>query len=159
MQSLAIFLANVKHNNRYENKIRVVIIGLIFVVIFSASFGFVYSQIEPIPTWIKGVAGFWAEDKITDKEFLEALEFLIESGIIKVSDPRVLELENEIILLENEIMSLTNKIIGVEKVEPEPISKVGDRWITTDKEKYSLGDTVYVSGITTLEQPKKLANG
>lgn len=29
----------------------------------------------------------------------------------------------------------------------------------TDKEKYSLGDVVYVSGITTLEQPKKLADG
>ena len=35
------------------------------------------------------------EDKITDLEFIEALEFLIESGIIKVADPRVLELEKE----------------------------------------------------------------
>ena len=74
---------------------QVVIIGLIFAVIFSASFGFAYSQTEPIPAWIKGVAEFWAEDKITDKEFVEALEFLIESGIIKVSDPRVSEMAKE----------------------------------------------------------------
>ena len=58
---------------------------------------------DDIPAWVKGVAGFWAEDKITDKEFIEALEFLIESDIIQTNDPRVLSLENEVLKLENKI--------------------------------------------------------
>lgn len=36
------------------------------------------------PAWFKGVASYWVEGNITDKEFGEGLEFLIQSGVIKV---------------------------------------------------------------------------
>ena len=72
-------------------------IGLALSLVMVTGIGSAYSQSDTIPTWIKGVAGFWAEDKITDKEFIEALEFLIESNIIQTNDPRVLLLENEIL--------------------------------------------------------------
>jgi len=39
-----------------------------------------------IPSWVKGVANFWVEDKIDDGEFAEALEFLIDSNIIQLGD-------------------------------------------------------------------------
>ena len=48
-----------------------------------------------IPSWVKGIANFWVEDKIDDGEFAEALEFLIDNDIIQlentvdVSDPVV----------------------------------------------------------------------
>lgn len=48
-----------------------------------------------MPSWIRGIAGFWVEDKLSDAEFVDAIEFLIESGIIQVEDPRVKELEAE----------------------------------------------------------------
>ena len=44
---------------------------------------------DPIPKWIKGVASFWVEDKITDAEFIEALEFLINQNIIKIEDKNI----------------------------------------------------------------------
>ena len=37
-----------------------------------------------VPEWFKGVAGFWAEEKITTAEFLDGIEFLIDQEIIQV---------------------------------------------------------------------------
>lgn len=38
----------------------------------------------PIPTWVKGVFGYWAEGKISDNDLVQALQFLIKVGIINV---------------------------------------------------------------------------
>ena len=57
-----------------------------------------------IPAWVKGVAGFWAEDKITDSDFGEGLAFLIDNEIIKI--PKIQELQNEITQLESTIIQL-----------------------------------------------------
>lgn len=55
---------------------------LVIVTIGTAS---AYGQSQDIPEWVKGVAGFWAEGKITDLEFTEAIEFLIDQNIISVT--------------------------------------------------------------------------
>jgi hypothetical protein len=81
------------------------------VVIFSLgiSIGTISAQSSyEIPSWVKGIAGFWAEGKITDSEFGEGLSFLIDSGVIKV--PKIQELENKITLLENENNELQSKL-------------------------------------------------
>lgn len=39
-----------------------------------------------IPSWIKNTAGFWVDDQVSDVEFLNAIEFLVNQGIISVSD-------------------------------------------------------------------------
>ena len=36
------------------------------------------------PTWVKSTAGWWAKGFVTDKEFIDALQFLIIKGIIKI---------------------------------------------------------------------------
>jgi len=38
-----------------------------------------------IPSWIKNNAGWWADDKINDSDFISGIEYLIENKIIKVS--------------------------------------------------------------------------
>ena len=43
-----------------------------------------------IPSWVKGVANFWVEDEINDGEFVEALEFLIDSNIIQLGDTKIM---------------------------------------------------------------------
>jgi len=60
-----------------------------------------------IPSWVKGVAGFWAEDKITDNDFGEGLAFLIDNGIISV--PLIQELQDENKKLKSQITSLANE--------------------------------------------------
>ena len=42
-------------------------------------------DISPIPQWIKTNADWWADDKISDSEFLESIDFLFKKGIIFVS--------------------------------------------------------------------------
>jgi len=39
---------------------------------------------ENVPSWVKNTAGWWADNLITDNEFVNALEFLINEGIIKI---------------------------------------------------------------------------
>ena len=42
------------------------------------------AETELIPSWIKNTAGFWADDKISDVEFMNAIEYLITQGTIQV---------------------------------------------------------------------------
>ena len=37
-----------------------------------------------VPNWIKNTADWWANNLITDNEFVNAVEFLIKEGIIKI---------------------------------------------------------------------------
>jgi len=79
-----------------------------------------------IPTWVKGIAGFWVEDRISDQDFGDGLSFLINEDIIKVPllqslENQVTDLENEVELLESEIKELeelTLKLIGVPVANP-----------------------------------------
>ena len=40
---------------------------------------------ENVPEWVKNTSGWWAADAISEKEFVNAIEFLIKEGIINVS--------------------------------------------------------------------------
>ena len=37
-----------------------------------------------IPNWIKNVAGWWANNEISEKEFLAGIEYLINNNIISI---------------------------------------------------------------------------
>ena len=37
-----------------------------------------------LPEWIKNIAKFWAEGQISDEEYVQSLQFLIQQGIIKI---------------------------------------------------------------------------
>ena len=41
---------------------------------------------ENVPDWVKNTAGWWATDTISETEFLNAIEFLVNEEIIQVSD-------------------------------------------------------------------------
>jgi len=51
--------------------------GIIVVGIPSASG-------ESVPNWVKNTAGWWATDSISEKEFVNAIEFLVNDDIIQV---------------------------------------------------------------------------
>ena len=56
---------------------------LAVLVLFSA--GTIHAQSDlNIPNWIKDTAGFWVDGAISDQEFVAALQFLINDGIITV---------------------------------------------------------------------------
>ncbi|MGI0063418.1 MAG: hypothetical protein ACREAL_00900 [Nitrosopumilaceae archaeon] len=79
------------------NKIYLVI-ALVFAVGLGIGFSVNVSGEEAlIPSWIKNTAGFWVNDQISDKEFISALQWLIDNGILTVSqkDPKLDALEQE----------------------------------------------------------------
>ena len=40
---------------------------------------------ENVPNWVKNTAGWWADDKISEEEFVNAIEFLVKENIIQVN--------------------------------------------------------------------------
>ena len=51
------------------------------------------AQQEEIPKWIQDVAGFWSNDSISDQEFVNAMEFLVEEGIMKIPSSNTAQAE------------------------------------------------------------------
>jgi len=39
---------------------------------------------ENVPEWVKNTAGWWAEGQIDDDAFVNALQYLIQQGLIQV---------------------------------------------------------------------------
>lgn len=72
-----------------------------------------------IPAWVKSVAGFWVEDRISDQEFGEGLSFLIDNKIIRV--PEIEKLQQENSQLKNKVNELGNE---VSRLEGELISEI-----------------------------------
>ena len=47
---------------------------------------------ENVPEWVKNTAGWWSTDVISETEFVNAIEFLIKNGIIKIDDTCIYEI-------------------------------------------------------------------
>jgi len=43
------------------------------------------AQSDAVPAWVKNTAGWWADDQISEAEFVNSMENLIGSGIIQLS--------------------------------------------------------------------------
>ena len=72
---------------------------ILFVILISVSITSVYAVDSSIPSWIKTIAGFWANDQISDEEFVGALQYLVKEGVLVIPsetpqiDPPSLELD------------------------------------------------------------------
>jgi len=63
---------------------------MIFGIILIAGFGLsltVFAENSAIPEWIKNNAKWWSEGSISDTDYVESLEYLINNGIIDVPIP------------------------------------------------------------------------
>jgi len=98
---------------------KILLLVVISVLIVSVSVTSISAQSTEIPSWVKGVANFWAEGNINDGEFGEAISFLIEQEIIKVDMPqqanndaldrKISQLESENAKLRSENTNLKNQ--------------------------------------------------
>lgn len=50
---------------------------------------------EPVPAWVKNNAGWWADGTISESEFIQGIEFLIQDGIIVVPPTQVSEQKSQ----------------------------------------------------------------
>ncbi|MEM3007199.1 MAG: tetratricopeptide repeat protein [Candidatus Nitrosotenuis sp.] len=61
---------------------RSIVVAVVFVLIIASQ----SASATPIPLWVKDVAKLWADGLITDKEFLNAIEYLVEKGYILIEE-------------------------------------------------------------------------
>ena len=59
------------------------VLGAVFVIVI-AGLGGVYAQSDDLPAWIKNTALWYGEGSLTDHEFLNMIQFLIDNQIITV---------------------------------------------------------------------------
>ena len=67
-----------------KNNQQVILVSIVIIIglgLISNSF----AEMKSIPDWIKNTAGWWANDEISEAEFVNAIEFLVNDGIILVS--------------------------------------------------------------------------
>ena len=60
-------------------------ITLLLILVFVIPF-LPYSSSEGIPDWVKNTAGWWSERQISQSEFTDGLEFLINESIIYIPE-------------------------------------------------------------------------
>lgn len=98
---------------------KILVISVLTVILLSMSFTLISAQSKyDIPAWVKGVAGFWSEGKITDDDFGDGLSFLIDNNIITV--PKIKQLQDENTRLQSENIKLRNDIVKLKTENSQP---------------------------------------
>lgn len=137
---------------------KTIFVAVTTLMILVAGTNIVYAQ--EIPGWIKGIANFWAEDKISDAEYLDSLKFLIDAGIIQMdnstktpqqADQEAVEtnkseqLESDIEMLLDEISELHHKVEEYERENRELKRQLGinDEWQADHAESVPQCDEAY----------------
>lgn len=116
------------------------VFAIALTVIFSV---FSTAGAASIPNWVKGVAGWWSQDKISEQEFLQGIDYLISSGAIK---PKILEEKDaKIKSLEAELAKYKNAEIEVAKVQNDKYSEL--RQLTKSWVGNQISDAKYVAGV------------
>jgi len=112
-----------------------VILGILFSAVTIPSV--FATESYSIPNWVKDVAGFWAEDLISDNEFGDGITFLIDKEILKVPLIDLLKDENSILKEENIILKEKTDNVSSESVsQQKSISK--DESSLSEIESYSI---------------------
>lgn len=95
------------------------ILSILTSVIIVSSL-FASAEESPIPTWIKNTALWWGEDQISDADFINALQWLIDKDVLKIpqaSDQSMVDKDTRI----PDIEKLTFEVKGIEKLSTNPL--------------------------------------
>ena len=119
----------------------VIIIAIAVVFVIGLGFSLnVSAEEDLIPSWIKNIAGFWADDQMSDKEFLSALQFLVENYILIIPEKEISESDSAITTSSNLVSEMYNAdlesyyiqsdriwtLISISDSNGNPISVIGE---------------------------------
>ena len=102
----------------------------------------IYAEESTIPSWVKQTAIFWGNGQISDAEFITALQYLIQVGILIVPISDVIQ-ESNVVIQEN----IPTDVI----IHPDAIQGTITRIIDGDTLVFN-GDTYRLSLIDTPER-------
>lgn len=108
-------------------------------------------QPTSIPNWVKGIAGYWAEGKISDSDFQQAIQFLVDTGVIKIHNAtsviNSLKIETE---LTNSTVQSGNATTVPQTPSLDTLKDSASKWSTgkiSDNEYFSAVQTAINAGI------------
>ena len=130
------------------------IIFQLLIVFFISGLIIENANSEYVPNWIKNTAGWWATEGISDAEFLTAIEFLINSGIIIIETNDNEKTTNDPMEQLNDLSFLEQTVVP-DKQSDHFINSYGFRSPQISEEKPSDtirvilvgGSTMYGSGV------------
>ena len=109
---------------------------------------------DKIPSWVKSNAGWWADGTISDGEFINGIQYLVESGLVSVSTNKVsahvmsLEpknMDSKLAALHVELNKCSEIATAYKRIDCEkPIKKIMTLHnYKMDAEKFDVGPIMY----------------
>jgi len=96
-----------------------IVILMIFSIGLAPSFSQeIYAEEQAVPSWIKIITVWWGEDKITDQDFINTLQYLVENKILEIPLPINVEPQCGLGLVLDEI---TNECVIHDESDTEGI--------------------------------------
>jgi len=106
------------------------ILILISTVGITAWSSTIFAEETPIPNWIRDTALWWGEEKISDGDFINALQWLMNEEILKV--PQTSSSNGEIIHEEINYDKISLEVTGIQELSG--ISEIQDSLFTSNLE-------------------------
>ena len=90
----------------------IILVGISLVGIADAKY---------VPEWIKNTAGWWSNDQISEQEFMNAIEFLIQNEVIKITQESnyTKDYSDFDEIVNDETLSTTEKFVITDKIYPK----------------------------------------
>jgi len=72
-----------------KNNPKITLSFLLFfsIGLISSEYNQAVAEESYVPSWIKKTAEWWGEEKISDEEFINASQYLLDQGILKIPEP------------------------------------------------------------------------
>ena len=77
-------LAQRNNSTLIKNRYKLLVLTFFSIGLFSSLIENVSAQKEILPSWLKTTAVWWGEDKISDQDFINALQYLVENKLLVI---------------------------------------------------------------------------
>ena len=67
------------------------------------------AETEQVPDWVTRTLGLWSDGKISNEEFVRAIDYLSQKGIVKISSTTDKELKRDVEYLRQKLKSFNKK--------------------------------------------------
>src|SRR3972149_4708548 len=75
-------LAQRNNSTLIKNRYKLLVLTFFSIGLFSSLTENVSAQEEILPSWLKTTAVWWGQDKISDQDFITALQYLVENNVL-----------------------------------------------------------------------------
>src|SRR3989344_1651806 len=75
-------LAQRNNSTLIKNRYKLLVLTFFSISLFSSLIENVSAQEEILPSWLKTTAVWWGQNKISDQDFINALQYLVENNVL-----------------------------------------------------------------------------